>query len=173
MIRSVGYFTGHGDTTPLLDADGQRVYRRWLVWRIPLFEFRNSNVDPLTYRDDGVEYQPDNHSLQTDGGSIPPFLWALPGLNPWAFPRAFPLHDSAFSYGGLYVRQEHERTFYFREIPRADIDALLIDMIGADGGSLWDRARIAAGLAIGSRWAWHPERQADARRAAGIQVIPW
>jgi hypothetical protein len=165
-----GHFTGYGDLTPLLDAEGNRRWRRCLVWRIPLWEFRNSNIDPLTYHaPDGTCWQPDRH-FATDGGSVPPFLWAIPGLNPWAFPRAYPFHDSGFAFGGLYERRSWEAQYHFVRLDRLALNAMLTDMIGADGGSLWDRARIAAGVALGSRWAWDEDAQASARGSAGIEV---
>ena len=170
MIHRCGYFTGHGHTTPAIGVDGKPMTRRFLLWRVPLFEFTNDEVDPLTYQDIGGAYQPDRHTFPTDGGSTPPFLWSVPGLNPWLFPRAYPFHDCGFTYGGLYVRAPGCEGFTFRLMGREELNVLLVEMIEADGGYWWDKARVAAGLRIGSRLCWNPEAQAKVRREAGIQT---
>jgi hypothetical protein len=173
-MKRAGFFTGRGYTTPALDAHGNRLFRKFLCWRVPLFEFTTDTSSPLTFHLNGIAYQPDNHKLQTDGGSIPPFLWGVPGLNPWAFPRAYPFHDSGFTYGGLYIQGEVASEAgcknVFSIMSRQRLNELLSELIGADGGSWWDVARINAGVSIGSRWCWDEKAQFKARIAAGIDL---
>jgi hypothetical protein len=165
-------FTGRGWTTPMLDKDGRPKTERWgLLWRVPYFEFQIDLMCPLTFwDDDGTAYQPDRHVLPTDGGSIPPPLWAIPGLSPQRLPRAYPFHDCAFRYGGLYARDRARPFdgFHFRRMGRRECNELLGRMAPADGAGPALTMAILAGLTIGSRWAWHPDKQAANRKAAGI-----
>jgi hypothetical protein len=167
------FFTGHGETTPLIGPDGKPASRRWgMVWRVPLFEFRNDRKFPLTFHDyDGTAYQPDNH-FTTDGGSVPPLLWNVPFLrfDPQAFPRAYPLHDSAFHYGGLYVRKPGRKQFRFAPLERAFCDGLLRRMVVADGAGRINAGAIRFGVWCGSRWAWDEQAQAAAREKDGVKV---
>ncbi len=168
------FFTGYGKLEPLLDERGIPRKRRWgMFWRIPLSQFTTGRL-PLTFHDfDGTAYQPDRH-FPTDGGSIPPFMWGIPflQLNPMAWPRSYPLHDSLFTYGGLYVRRRGETYFKFREIPRVFGDGLLRRMVIADGAGMVDAAAIRLGVLIGSRFAWDEKAQARNRRRDNVAISP-
>jgi len=161
------YFRGHGDLQPALDAQGRVLFKRWgLLWKVPLFEFTNSPIAPLTFCDaDGSDWQPDNHFV-TDGGSIPPPLWDMPflSLGPWNSPRAFPLHDSIFTYGGAY------RGGKFYRISRDHADGILRRAVLADTGSKASAAAVRIGVWVGSRFVWDEKAHAEARFHAGITV---
>jgi hypothetical protein len=172
------------DTTKLRYFYGQAVMQPWidpktnqpgfkrvlLVYRIPLFEFTNDTVSPLTFvTTEGLQLRPYRHFI-TDGGSIPRFLWAVPfvRLGPWDFPRAYPFHDSGFTYGGLYVLEGGK--WRFKMMKRTRLNRLLGDMIRADGGSSLDEVTVEAGLAVGSTFAWDPVRQVENRLRDGVVV---
>jgi hypothetical protein len=156
-------WSGDGQLIPLRDADGRQVVKRWgLLWSVPLFEFRSNRFRRLTlHATDGRDYQPDLH-FTTDGGSIPPPLWGLPGLSPLLFPYTYALHDSAFKYGGLWVNGT------FTKLTRIKANNLTLDGIRAEGGSIAARWQVRTGLALGSWAAWDDDRQAEARARDGI-----
>lgn len=154
--------------TPLIKR-GKPAFKRWLWKRVPQFEFSNDPSTPLTYTEGNIEYQPDRHFI-TDGGSIPPPLWDAPfvSLGPWDFPRAYPFHDSGFTYGGLYIRFSDDSEFRFTLLVRAQLNRLLCRMILADGGDWIDAKTVGAGLAIGSGFCWDERKQAENRERDGI-----
>lgn len=154
--------------TPLI-VNGKPAFKRWLWKRVPLFEFFNDPSDPLTYTEGNIQYQPDRHFI-TDGGSIPPPLWDSPfvSLGPWDFPRAYPFHDSGFTYGGLYVRFAGEYRFTFTLMGRTKLNRLLCRMIRADGGDWIDAQTVGTGLTIGSGFCWNETKQAENRKRDGI-----
>lgn len=163
-MKQIPFFTGTGTLTPLL-KDGKPVKKHWLWWKVSLFTFTNDLNDPLIFHDEnGDQYQPDNH-FTTDGGSTPPPLWGsgLFQLSPWAFPRAYPFHDSGFQYGGLYVKRPGELIFVFTQLSRDKMNALLCRMVRPDGGNVRDHTAIRYGLALGSRFCWDPNAQAENR----------
>ena len=93
----------------------------------PLYEFTLAIRDPLTYVGaDGREYQPDRR-YQTDKGTIPRPLQVLMPSD--LFERSFLLHDSGYAFGGLWI------TGAFVVMTRAAVDALLREMILAEGGT--------------------------------------
>jgi hypothetical protein len=167
-----GIFTGFGTMRPLIDPKtGKPVKKQWgYFWKVPMFAFRSDPRYPLTFWDnDGTGYQPDRH-FTTDGGSVPPPLWLVPGLDPWQMPRAYPFHDSAFRYGGLYVKtvSRSELGFQFKLMSRQECNALLGRMAPAEGMSGFDTCKILLGLRIGSRWCWDEKQQAAHRKADSI-----
>lgn len=165
-------FIGKGYTTACLDENGLPKYERWgFFWKIPLEDFHLDPVDPLTFWDeDCVAYQPDRNVSGTDGGSIPPPLWVIPGLSSKGLPRAYYFHDSAFRYGGLYVKRPGEERFVFRRLTRRQCNILLGRMVRPDGGGRAQECMILTGLAIGSWFAWDEEKQEANRKTAGISV---
>lgn len=36
--------------------------------------------------------------FKTDGGSLPRFLWGLPGMNPWTYFPAYVIHDFCYTF---------------------------------------------------------------------------
>ena len=168
------HFTGSGRMDRLYGAGGKAQFKRWgWCWSVPLFEFRQGRP-PLTFHDaDGTCYQPDNHFV-SDGGSIPPPLWGIPGLrlNPMAWTRSYPIHDSLFQYGGAYVRSRGEGRYAFRLLARTFADGLLRRMVTAEGASRFDAGAIRAGVWLGSWLAWDEKAQAQARERDGIVCNP-
>lgn len=169
------YFLGTYRCDDVLNPDGSQKKRHWLWWHVPIFEFTNDPVAPLTFyaKDDDEEfptcYQPDRHYI-TDGGSTPPPTWGFGfiQLSPFAFRRPYLFHDGAFQYGGLYIKRPHETEFHFRLMTMGKVNALLGRMLKADRATPLDIGAISLGLAIGSPFTWHPDRQAQARKEAGI-----
>lgn len=166
----IHYFYGQAEMKPLIDPKtGLPVYKRaFLVYKIPLFEFTNEQTSPLTFvAPDGLHYRPYHHFV-TDGGSIPRFLWAVPfvRLGPWDFPRAYPFHDSGFTYGGLYRLEDG--VFVFRLMSRTRLNEALGDMIRADGGSVVDEGTVELGLKLGSSFCWDEKAQAANRKRDNV-----
>jgi len=152
-----GYSGKLGRLTPLLDKDGHPLYKSGLLWyRTPLFDFKANRGNPCVYTDAyGTQYMPDHH-FDTDGGSIPPSTRIIPfaHLDPWNFPRAYPLHDGAYQYGGLYIKYADETTFKFRPMTRKQVDEALGDWLYYDDATWWDRRVILNGVALGSWTVW-------------------
>ena len=60
------------------------------------FIYRPVPADPLTFvTSDGRKIEPG--LMFTDGGSIPPILWSLPGFSPWGYGPAYIVHDWLFT----------------------------------------------------------------------------
>jgi hypothetical protein len=161
-----GYSGKPGNLTPLLDARGRPLYSPGLLWyRTPLFDFRADPVDPATFTDAaGTQFRPDNH-FKTDGGSIPPATRVIPfaHLDPWNFPRGYPLHDGGYQYGGLYMKFAGEAEFRFRLMTRKQVDAAMADWLKYDGATWWDRRVILNGIALGSWTVWNSKKAAKQR----------
>ena len=171
-IRKTRYFYGEATLQPWIDPDtGMPGYKRVLgMYRIPLFEFTTDPRNPITFVTmEGTSFRPYYH-FRTDGGSIPRFLWAVPfiHLGAWDFPRAYPFHDCAFTYGGLYVQDGTQ--WIFKLIPRTRLNKLLGQMIRADGGTTVDECTVEWGLALGSKFCWDEIKQASNRQRDGIVV---
>lgn len=166
------FFSGSGHLDRLYGPDGKAMFKRWgWFWSVPLYTFRQGKP-PLTFHDcDGTAYQPDNH-FDSDCGSIPPPLWGIPfvKLNPVAWERSYPLHDSLFQYGGLYVRRYGEKHFHFERLNRVFGDGLLRRMVIAEGAGRIDAGAIRFGVWVGSRFAWDEEAQSQNRVRDGIKL---
>ena len=67
-----------------------------VTWIAPnYFIYDPAPADPLVFkRGDGKMIQPQR--MYTDGGSIPPFLWGIPGYSPWSYAPAYMIHDWLF-----------------------------------------------------------------------------
>ena len=66
---------------------------RWV--RSDYFMFVPNKDEPLTFtRADGRQIRPG--VMYTDAGSIPRFLWGVPGLSPWGYAPAYIVHDWLF-----------------------------------------------------------------------------
>ena len=67
-----------------------------VTWVEPnLFIYEPDPVTPLTYTAaSGRKLVPTK--MYTDGGSIPPFLWGVPGYSPWGYAPAYIIHDWLF-----------------------------------------------------------------------------
>lgn len=77
--------------------------------------------DPLTFvTSDGRKIQPKR--VYTDGGTIPPVFWLVPGLSPWEYAPAYVIHDWLF-------RQHHCRYDGYREVSFDDSARILDDVM--------------------------------------------
>src|SRR5205085_1586544 len=60
------------------------------------FIYTPNPSDPLTFvSTDGRRIVPQR--MFTDGGSIPPVLWGVPGFSPWGYGPAYIVHDWLFT----------------------------------------------------------------------------
>jgi hypothetical protein len=126
-----------------------------LFWSISVYQVHIPAVDPITFREtNGAELRITD--LLSDDGSIPPFIWGVPGLSSNRFEYAYLFHDFMCKYGGLFVQGPSEETFHFRRMTRLDADKLLVRMVGADGGNWAARKAIYRGVRIGSTWVRFP-----------------
>jgi len=171
-----GFSGAVGTLTPLLDAKGLPKYNKGLVWyRIPLFDYQENPGYPLIYTDtQGNQYSLDRH-FETDGGSIPSLCQTIPfaNLNPFNFPRAYLFHDSAYQYGGLYIKYAGETGFKFRLMTRKETDGSMPDWLYYDGANWWTRRVICTGLATGSWTVWNSKKSAKqkaSRKKDGVSV---
>jgi hypothetical protein len=171
-----GYTGKVGTLTPLYGDDGLPKYQSGLLWyRIPLFDYRADRNRPFAYESKGgTQYMADNH-FETDGGSIPPCTRVIPfaHLDPLNFPRAYVLHDSAFQYGGLYIRYPGEVSFKFRLVTREFANTEMRDWLYFDGANAYTRSVICAGInaAFWTRWdAAKKAKQRQYRAKAKIDV---
>jgi hypothetical protein len=155
------HYTGHGDLWPL-PSDG-----RW--WRKTRYEFTNDARDPLTWHAQGLQARPDRHIAETDLGSVPRIVQIIPALSKDRYARSYIMHDSAYLYGGWYVRQA-DGAFRFVRLSRDEADEWLYRGIIAEGGRVATARTVWAAVRIGGRLSWDPLRQAEARYHAGITV---
>lgn len=155
------HFSGHGELWPL-PVDG-----KW--WKKTRYEFTNDATDPLTWHAQGLQARPDRHIAETDLGSIPRIVQIIPALSKDRYARSYIMHDSAYLYGGWYVRMV-DGAFRFVRLSRADADEWLYRGIRAEGGSeataktVWGAVRLAGGL------SWDQRAQAERRFRASITV---
>jgi hypothetical protein len=155
------HFTGHGELWPL-PSDG-----KW--WRKTRYEFTNDAVDPLTWHAQGLQARPDRHIAETDLGSVPRIVQIIPALSKDRYARSYIMHDSAYLYGGWYVRQA-DGAFRFVRLSRAEADEWLYRGILAEGGSEATASVVWCAVRAAGAVAWDAKRQVDARANAGITV---
>lgn len=159
--RRGDYFTGHGELWPYPASS------HW--WSRTIFEFTNDAVDPLTWHADGLQARPDRHIVETDLGSIPRVVQLIPALSSTRFARSYILHDSAYRFGGWYVRQSDGR-FAFVPLSRAEADEWLYRMIRAEGGTDATASTVWAAVRACGWASWDVVGQARERARAGITV---
>jgi hypothetical protein len=125
--------TGHGGLDPRGYELNYLDQTRWgLLWRKELWEFRLLPYTSLQYRSNVGDLWCPNRYFLTDFGSIPPPLRGLPGLSAARFLFPYLFHDSGYSDGGLWRSVDGGLTWVFRELTRAQVDALLLEMIQND-----------------------------------------
>lgn len=74
------------------------------------FVFIPNNDNPLTLtRADGTKIQPGR--MYTDGGSIPRFMWGIPGYSPWGYAPAYIIHDWLFEAQHCGYTPDNKYTF--------------------------------------------------------------
>lgn len=156
------HYTGHGELWPLPASGG-----KW--WRKTVYEFTNDATDPLTWHAQGLQARPDRHIERTDLGSIPRPVQAIPALSKDRYARSYILHDSAYQYGGWYLRLA-DGAFRFVRLSRAEADEWLYRGILAEEGSVATARVVWAAVRAAGRFAWDERRQAEARFHAGITV---
>jgi hypothetical protein len=139
-------------------ADPERV--RVCGVPIPGYWRRQSEItmlDPILTLQVGPRsyVQPDRH-YTSDGGSIPPILRWLPGLDPALHPEAYQMHDSMHRNGCVY-RSEHLWGPYEGDtVTRAQADELLRLALLADGATRVKARAIWAAVRMFGRGAWRP-----------------
>lgn len=168
-------FSGHiGYLIPLYNEKGYPLYKKFLWYRIPLFEYQCTNPQ-LVYTDEiGVQYQLDRH-FQTDGGTIPPLVRLMPGahLDPFNFIRSYLYHDCICLFGGLYIKYPHDSVFKFRLIKRERSNIFLENMLPFDQATPYDVSVITKAVTTASPFVWTDKKtkhQREQRRLSRINV---
>ena len=146
-----------------------RIKYRWLnqmgygMRKIPgtdpaLYDVTLDDDWPLTLlcEDTGWRYQPDRHEV-TDMGSIPRILQSI--IPKDRFLLTWLTHDSGYQKGGLYVSTSKGEPFVFVSMPRARIDALMLEGIVAEGCLWWERQMVYRGVRLGGWVAWNRKRR--------------
>lgn len=99
--------------------------------------------------------------FETDFGSIPEFLWGVPGLSPFGkLRRAYVIHDKLY-FDRLIIRSDGRA----RLCDRAEADRVLLEAITVLGANVFQRASIYAGVRIGGGRPW------DAHRARELATV--
>lgn len=167
--KKYGFWTGKYDLDPVPLPDWadmpwyKRIWKRLTFTR--LYEFINDLSDPLTFHHpDGYLVRPDHHFI-TDMGSVPK---KLQGLAPWLFSKdlwlkAYILHDSGYSHGGLWFAKRDVTHFVFCKMPRSRVDDLLSLTIKASGGSCLSSGPIWFGVWMGG-WVSYDKGDAGKKK---------
>jgi hypothetical protein len=104
-----GCATSSYQTTPSARYSGA-VDVRWV--KNDYFQFLPNKDDPFTLtRADGRVIRPG--PMFTDGGSIPQFLWGVPGYSPWGYAPAYIIHDWVFE--SKHCGYAPDNSFTFQE----------------------------------------------------------
>jgi len=140
------------NTAPI-HCEWQRQKSWGFLWKVDEWVYYANAERPLTYiAPDKTEMQP-NKKFNTDFGSIPPPLMAMPSLSRTRFLHSYLFHDSGCRQGGLYVRPVGSTgPFVFQQITRDQMDTWLWTWVGAQGGNAWQRMNIYAGVRIGAQF---------------------
>lgn len=81
-----------------------------ITWAEPnYFIYEPSPTDPLKFASDGHIIIP--KKMYTDGGSIPPFFWGIPGYSPWGYAPAYIIHDWLFVAHHCNYDTDNQYTF--------------------------------------------------------------
>lgn len=129
----------------------------WYIWPITVYHVTMDKLTPLTL------VQPDGTMVRIgpefdcDDGSIPPFLQSIPGLSSNRFEWSYLFHNFACKYGGLFFRDHIETEFLFRRMTRPDVDLMLYNGIGAEGGNTVVRHTIYRGVRLYAPFMPYPE----------------
>jgi uncharacterized protein DUF1353 len=87
-----------------------------VTWIEPnYFVYEPDATDPLLFSSsDGRKIIP--KKMYTDGGSIPPFLWGVPGYSPWGYAPAYIIHDWLFE--AHHCNHEGQAGYTFQDSAR-------------------------------------------------------
>ena len=130
-----------------------------LIGTIAIYEFTLDYLEPLTFcYPDGGKIQPDQHLAETDLGSVP--RWIQPLIPKDRFLLSFLMHDSGYKHHGLYVAGKGGGKFMFQPMTRQQVDELLRQWVGAEGGNWLQRSLIYRAVRLGGGSPW---RQASAK----------
>jgi len=115
-----------------------------------IYRFTLDQGSPLTFcANSGADYQP-NRQYETDMGSIPLFLqWRIQKDR---FLLSFLFHDSAWTHGGMWVRNKYSEEFRFVDMSRWQSNMLLSSMVRCEGATRRELGYIMAGVSIGAAW---------------------
>lgn len=103
-------------------------------WSPTCYDFRLSNVTPLTWHDGTLLAQPDRHFV-TDGGSIPKLVQCIPAFDGMRYSRPYAMHDSAYKNHCWYEASLEGVVFRRRPLSRVEADYWLREMLLADGAT--------------------------------------
>jgi hypothetical protein len=147
---------GYWENSFPMDLEMVRQESSWFFWTVEIWRYREDPLRPMTYTaPDGTQYRP-APDIETDFGSIPPFLGILPSLGRERFPGPYINHDSSCQDGGLWARRVGEAEFHFVKMPRVQCDRLLRLMVLAWGGNIMAADAIFSGVRVGAVFMKHP-----------------
>lgn len=130
-----------------------RQARYFLVFLKAIYEFTLIKKTPLMYcSKSGILYQPDAH-FETDQGSLPRVMQFFIQKDRFL---GFLFHDSGYRFRGLWTSYNGGRSWQFVAMLRAEVDALLREMIECDPfpGSVVARWLVWSGVRIGGWIGW-------------------
>jgi len=143
----------------VLTACGSQLYRdtdtaqlsglldvRWV--NNDYFLFIPNPDDPLTLtRADGTTIQPG--VMYTDGGSVPRFLWGVPGLSPWGYAPAYMMHDWLFVAQHCEFEPDNQYSFEDSiDVIAEALKAIMVDNPDARNYFAFDGIVLATGTTI-------------------------
>jgi len=112
-----------------------------------IFDYCVNNIEPnkrLTYVDAERDmWRPDNHFL-FDFLTIPQWLQSLFSATRFTLTPIF--HDSACRFRGLWRWDKASGRWSFYQMTRLQVDSMGRDMIGAEGGTAWERLKFFVGV---------------------------
>jgi len=96
-------------------------------WTKSIYEFTLNKETPLTLVTEEGYFQPDQHEMETDIGSIPPPLYNILPHDQYRLEYLF--HDSITKHGGLWFCKVIDGVYGFKEISYARSNMLLKQLI--------------------------------------------
>ena len=129
----------------------------WGPWSKTVWYFELNEINPLKYiREDGIYVKPSVPFYDTDFGSIPPPLRALPSLNESRFLLGYLFHDNIYRTHWVFASNDQGITWARKDMTRSETDSQLNEMILHDPqpGSLVARDTIWGMLKLFGNAAW-------------------
>lgn len=138
------FWTGHYR----LDDAGTTMRRRFICKQpVPLYDFTNSDEDPLTlHMENGDLVRPFRHFHKMDFGSVPLLCQSI--VSPLASPKSFILHDSCYEFHMVWINGAPV------SLTQRQADNLLYDGFRADGQSAFTAGKAWLGVRAGGWCAW-------------------
>lgn len=141
-----------GFLAPLLIEEIPGDDRRWILRQPCIYHLKEL---------DGDEWVDVPNGFVTDFGSIPQFLWWIPGLSPFGrYRRAYAVHDKLYRAPVVRVGEMGVRV-----IDRDESDDILCEAMGVLGAWWGLRRLVRRGVRVGGWATWNGYRAAQAETA--------